>query len=1144
MKKFDFNDLILDYDTDEQLEYEAKTENIGSVVKHGQRKLGIMLIQSLLAMYEKYETKEFAVFYVGAAPGNNIAIIAKLFKGPKWYLYDPATFEIKKSNNITIHNRLFEDKDVAFMAETAKTRNVLFISDIRRDINPGASTEEKEEANNAVWEDMLLQQRWFLESKADMGMLKFRLPWPDGKFNDTVPYMNGTVYYSVWGGRSTSETRLLVKNGARQIDWDLKLYDDTLHWHNSLRRTQFKYEPVFPGEYDVNGITNDWDSSAEVFTMKLASSEWFGFKTQLKQSSELLSRELDKHLSDENSKRTLAYIRANPKQTTVVRIPDTKNLDSSQRSRIIFPGNHRPELDVNYTEDMLSSATSFAQAKSISYAINSRITFYKDEVDKRYHMIVLFSGLGSHVFSAMENPKISKITAHEQDETSSSILKNNIKMYKDSSKVSDINIVKGDFIIEKHNLKGSCVFINPTWNVDDWISPESLSESGLQYVRSGLMIYEFSLEEYILKLLSLKLNGPKLVVVKVPPKYEISRLVLDYYRVEQYDMVGMRIYFIKKFARGYIESKPSQLYYGMINLSDISCAIPTTAFTESSYDIQFHCQSTTNPVINNKVLIPITNNTSDMVLIEQIMNKLERHKRLLGVVRGTFIPTHLDRLMEFYYHKRKGLDKESSDMYEHWAKNNAVKGMWNWFNNSDKIESNLRLAEISGVVTYIITEPMFEANSIHINYIHNDPISGNTRFNILRLMILRAIFGVPSGNIEDIGINMGDVVDINYSNRIGEFYKNLYDLPRNYLPQTTKELSEMGSAIQNWIKINLTDAVLDPTFIEHMPRLYGMDMSIFPNTALDNIKSLRGRIMTLSPMSLFTSIFGEMDWIHVPIEEVQEIDESLFARARSNPDILKRLTAFIKSKGGENAEAMIRVLNNYKLGDIETLTKMKALAKVTSKLQGNREASRIDDIQYELDYIKENVDQLVYLDLGSSEGKITSAMVEALELPRENAVAVDIVQQEDDNDAYQFFKSEPNSIPSDDGVFNLVTMFMSAHHFGEIDKMMEELDRITVYGAFVIMREHDLNYDGQEIFLDIVHAVYETVLGDESTPERFMESYNESQFAYYRSTKDWISILSKYGFSLVEGIKPHGPMSNGKYIKDRFDTVYMLFQKN
>jgi len=123
-----------------------------------------------------------------------------------------------------------------------------------------------------VQSDMSAQERWVRLLRPRSSMLKFRLPYSSGK----TSYLAGSVYFPVWGGRTTSETRLVLRDpdqrpragsflptlGLPSTTYDHIWYSDAMYCFNTTTRVSY-YEHDVSGE----GIDHCYDCSAEALIL-------------------------------------------------------------------------------------------------------------------------------------------------------------------------------------------------------------------------------------------------------------------------------------------------------------------------------------------------------------------------------------------------------------------------------------------------------------------------------------------------------------------------------------------------------------------------------------------------------------------------------------------------------------------------------------------------------------------------------------------------------------------------------------------------------------------------------------------------------------------------------------------------------------
>ena len=255
--------------------YRRRRGETKSVEHWGQRKLFVAELEFLTA----HAAPGDVVVYAGAAPGLHLAYLAELFPGVGFVLYDPDAIATPPGPHVRVCSGTpFTDAEAARWRPLAP--RVLFVSDVRcRDASTDAAQAEAPSvviSEAAVAADMAAQMRWVVAMRPRASMLKFRLPYTAG----TTRYLAGTLVLPVWGGRTTSETRLVVPAPATpHTPYPLRDYDhawlsDAMFHHNTVRRVTLHAHRVAPGR--VPGLDHCYDCAAEVaaVTRYLAHPHW------------------------------------------------------------------------------------------------------------------------------------------------------------------------------------------------------------------------------------------------------------------------------------------------------------------------------------------------------------------------------------------------------------------------------------------------------------------------------------------------------------------------------------------------------------------------------------------------------------------------------------------------------------------------------------------------------------------------------------------------------------------------------------------------------------------------------------------------------------------------------------------------------
>ena len=204
-------------------------------VHWGQLKLLLSEIEFLTPHWGK---KVHNVIYAGASPGVHIPILAEMFPEFNFILIDPQESMIEEGDygNIFIMKDYMTEK----LARSIKgyKDNILFISDVR--VAAAVARESPEEQQDRIHRDMIAQQKWIQIMNPVSSMLKFRLPWDPP--NENTEYLNGKIFFPVFGKKLTHEARLVVGRGAKLTSYNNGLYEGWMaHFNQSLRPSMLSF---------------------------------------------------------------------------------------------------------------------------------------------------------------------------------------------------------------------------------------------------------------------------------------------------------------------------------------------------------------------------------------------------------------------------------------------------------------------------------------------------------------------------------------------------------------------------------------------------------------------------------------------------------------------------------------------------------------------------------------------------------------------------------------------------------------------------------------------------------------------------------------------------------------------------------------
>jgi len=360
-RTFTKEDLIL-LPQAKEMAYTRSTSNIMSdVVKWGQMKLWLTYVNLLnyyLPPMASKDDRKVIILVIGASPGHSIPLINRMYPGiHSWHLYDtrypqfegiPKTtrtlgnarqaqidkkrwlidpdttlgpsFKYYKDDpqyaNVRWHNQFFEDREIDLWGQLNRDRpdiDIIFISDIRR-FGPGTLIKQegtsrtrklkKDEIEQSILEDNLLQAKAVQIIRPIVASLKFKPPWSDtrgpaivdlvsktpseitkdletvgsGKAKTSVDwlvYLDGVIMFQPFIGNSSTETRLIVTDPDSVVKWRTLKFENQLFYHNRVSRIKFRfYNPFIPEALtgaqlpiDYPELLNNYDSAATTFTL-------------------------------------------------------------------------------------------------------------------------------------------------------------------------------------------------------------------------------------------------------------------------------------------------------------------------------------------------------------------------------------------------------------------------------------------------------------------------------------------------------------------------------------------------------------------------------------------------------------------------------------------------------------------------------------------------------------------------------------------------------------------------------------------------------------------------------------------------------------------------------------------------------------
>ncbi len=227
-----------------KLKYSERKQLPKTTVHWGQMKLLI----GEMDFFNKYidPSQKYTVIYVGAAMGTHLIVLIEMYTNCHFVLIDPAKFYplLHKKKRVTIIND-YMTNDLATELK-GKYDNIIYISDIRL-----LSDEFEPSDDSDIIRDQEMQKQWYYILDPIHSMLKFRLPWNTKKY-PSYTYLEGDVYLQCFAPHTSTETRLIVRQNAKEIEYNVFNYEDKLFYFNMVNRSRY-----YKHQYDLSRLYMD-----------------------------------------------------------------------------------------------------------------------------------------------------------------------------------------------------------------------------------------------------------------------------------------------------------------------------------------------------------------------------------------------------------------------------------------------------------------------------------------------------------------------------------------------------------------------------------------------------------------------------------------------------------------------------------------------------------------------------------------------------------------------------------------------------------------------------------------------------------------------------------------------------------------------
>lgn len=230
----------------------------------------LKLFLSEVLFFERYvdlSQDEVHVIYAGAAPGQHIPMLARMYPNVHFHLYDPSPFAIAQTDRIEVVQLPFTDALADKLRD--KYDSVYFISDIRR--SPGKVSHIEREVY--IGTDMMMQKGWHERLRPEFSLLKFRLPLPDYstgiQLDPYARYLDGDLYRQGYAPNNSTELRLVAPKDAEEVGYNSVELDTSMAYYNSIQRRQTEFaNPILPVLQRFGYATDKNERSVKLISRK------------------------------------------------------------------------------------------------------------------------------------------------------------------------------------------------------------------------------------------------------------------------------------------------------------------------------------------------------------------------------------------------------------------------------------------------------------------------------------------------------------------------------------------------------------------------------------------------------------------------------------------------------------------------------------------------------------------------------------------------------------------------------------------------------------------------------------------------------------------------------------------------------------
>ena len=166
------------------------------------------------------------------------------------------------------------------------------------------------------------------------------------------------------------------------------------------------------------------------------------------------------------------------------------------------------------------------------------------------------------------------------------------------------------------------------------------------------------------------------------------------------------------------------------------------------------------------------------------------------------------------------------------------------------------------------------------------------------------------------------------------------------------------------------------------------------------------------------------------------------------------------------------------------------------------------------------------MDFGGADGAITTEIAKKFNIPKNDVYCVDLeswegMHHDESRGKYankMIFvpvKEGEKDIPLRDKSLDLITSLQVLHHLPDPEHTIKEFHRVLDKGGVVCIREHDSRGEIDNKMFDLIHVMYEVVLGEKENWD-----YVKGVQPVYRSQEEWREMFLDNGFRSINLKKP------------------------